>query len=746
MATDTANASCMNPEQECDLIMKGGATSGLVYPPAVLALKDQYVFRNIGGTSAGAVAAAFTAAAEYNRHGKVSGFEKLRQINLKLQGLDAGAQQSGTGPSANPVTEPTYLVDLFQGTRATQPLLNIFKRMAEYIRTIKRIELKAGRLSRIGTCLGLVWSIVKDSKVPGVWTGALYGALVGVLLAAVLTGIIGVLSWWMTGSWIGLRWALAVLGTFFGLTSLVLGGLAGGLYRLFRIAVTEVPRNKFGICNGLNDPENDRYRDKPAVMQWLHNSIQDIAGRSLTEADKVLTFSDLVGPDPKDPKIKLEVMVTNVSEGRPYVLPFDEPFIFRKQDFDKLFPEPIVTRLTGNARTIAGIKLPKEKGYYFLPKGDDLPVAVAARMSMSFPLLFSSVPLYALPLWARELIEPDAKGKNYCLNIESAPIQVPPQSLCELTVGGTPAADPKHLKSALQKKKRWDDDAKAYAPKPEDLIPHWFSDGGIASNFPIHFFDQWLPKSPTFGITLRYLPDYSDEERANRNYLDSMESSKGPEERNIGKKIRVAQTSPKVARPDLVVLPGPEDAVPLEWQHILYPDTAEPRLGAVPGFLGAVIKTMQNYRDNSQAGLPSYRERVAQVRLKPDEGGFNLAMGTEAIKGVVEKGQSAGQKLNRDFNKKHHQWARLRVLISELDAKFRKIRDDKRDVEFEELVKVQQTNAGYPFREPSADWVLEVTNRVQTLRTAMDSWKVHPETVHLEAGTPPPVLRVTPGV
>ena len=31
---------------------------------------------------------------------------------------------------------------------------------------------------------------------------------------------------------------------------------------------------------------------------------------------------------------------------------------------------------------------------------------------------------------------------------------------------------------------------------------HWFSDGGICSNLPIHFFDQPLPLRPTFAIDL----------------------------------------------------------------------------------------------------------------------------------------------------------------------------------------------------------------------------------------------------
>ena len=47
----------------CDLVMKGGITSGIVYPNAVLALSRDFRFKNIGGTSAGAIAAAATAAA-----------------------------------------------------------------------------------------------------------------------------------------------------------------------------------------------------------------------------------------------------------------------------------------------------------------------------------------------------------------------------------------------------------------------------------------------------------------------------------------------------------------------------------------------------------------------------------------------------------------------------------------------------------------------------------------------------------
>jgi hypothetical protein len=37
----------------CDLVMKGGITSGIVYPKAVAELAKTYEFASIGGTSAG---------------------------------------------------------------------------------------------------------------------------------------------------------------------------------------------------------------------------------------------------------------------------------------------------------------------------------------------------------------------------------------------------------------------------------------------------------------------------------------------------------------------------------------------------------------------------------------------------------------------------------------------------------------------------------------------------------------------
>src|SRR5437762_576228 len=56
------------PLRSCGIVMKGGITSGVVYPLAITELAQEFRFRNIGGTSAGAIAAAATAAAALVAH------------------------------------------------------------------------------------------------------------------------------------------------------------------------------------------------------------------------------------------------------------------------------------------------------------------------------------------------------------------------------------------------------------------------------------------------------------------------------------------------------------------------------------------------------------------------------------------------------------------------------------------------------------------------------------------------------
>ncbi len=65
----------------CDLVMKGGITSGIVYPPAIDHIAKTFWLNGIGGTSAGAIAASLCAAAELSRrNGSELGYQQLRNI------------------------------------------------------------------------------------------------------------------------------------------------------------------------------------------------------------------------------------------------------------------------------------------------------------------------------------------------------------------------------------------------------------------------------------------------------------------------------------------------------------------------------------------------------------------------------------------------------------------------------------------------------------------------------------------
>lgn len=82
------------PTRYCDLVMKGGISSGIVYPNAVLALAKDFRFKNIGGTSAGAIAAAASAAAALGDRkldvfgstgsSPTLGFEGLKRVSTQL--------------------------------------------------------------------------------------------------------------------------------------------------------------------------------------------------------------------------------------------------------------------------------------------------------------------------------------------------------------------------------------------------------------------------------------------------------------------------------------------------------------------------------------------------------------------------------------------------------------------------------------------------------------------------------------
>ena len=78
MTGDPRTYDYSQPTRLCDIVMKGGITSGVVYPHAVCELARTYRFVSVGGTSAGAIAAAAAAAAEHGR--ERGGFAQLAAL------------------------------------------------------------------------------------------------------------------------------------------------------------------------------------------------------------------------------------------------------------------------------------------------------------------------------------------------------------------------------------------------------------------------------------------------------------------------------------------------------------------------------------------------------------------------------------------------------------------------------------------------------------------------------------------
>ncbi len=90
------------PELQCDIVMKGGITSGVVYPLAVCELATTYRLRSVGGASAGAIAAAAAVAAEMGRRSVLA-----PPVDPAATGAAAATSHPAVGaPAPSPPTPP----------------------------------------------------------------------------------------------------------------------------------------------------------------------------------------------------------------------------------------------------------------------------------------------------------------------------------------------------------------------------------------------------------------------------------------------------------------------------------------------------------------------------------------------------------------------------------------------------------------------------------------------------------------
>ena len=380
MTNGYVDSDFANPTAVCDVIMKGGITSGVVYPLALTELAKQFRLSEVGGTSAGAIAAAAAAAAEYGRHAPGGGFVLLAKL---------------------PAEVGKILFNLFQPIPALKPVF--------------------------GIAVAAIGNDSAATKVMRVIVAALTGFAFAAAAGALPGLLIVVAGWWYSNL------ALALLGVLL----LLIGVTIGVALCLYRAITKGIPGNDFGLCPGKTQPGNSI----PGLSDWLADKIDAIAGRD-PKKDPPLTFGDLSPVDGGGHKITLRMMTTNLTLRRPYSLPFNEKiYAFKLADFERLFPARITSYLTAHCEKVDD-PTGEHGDLYKFPEPENLPLIVATRMSLSFPMLFCAVPLYA-------------RDFTFATEAERA---------------------------------KW--------------RKHLFSDGGLSNNFPIQFFDRMLPNSPTFGITL----------------------------------------------------------------------------------------------------------------------------------------------------------------------------------------------------------------------------------------------------
>lgn len=429
---------------ECDLVMKGGVTSGIVYPSAIAAIAKDYRLRSVGGTSAGAIGAAAAAAMEFGRR---SGRNPDACAQLASLSTQLGEDVDGS----------PRLLRLFQPDPSTAGLFNTVMHLA-------RAKSMGGALAGL-----LLWPFLIAATIMGlatyfVWRSGFSEAPCGMLVLMTFLFLAGTLGLGLLFSFI--RWAPS---------------LDAGL--------SAVAANGFGFCSGMETYKPRRSllaklrgaepEEQDSLSLWLHKQFQALAG---LDEKEVLTFGDLwvaeqrsasrsrkealcaasgkpvedsvpdissVGRD-----IDLALVASDINRAQSVQLPFmrsTDRLYARISDLRALFPCAVVCWMTKYARTDDDLETlvfdeEDRKDFIRLPRPQDLPVLFGVRMSLSFPFLFRAVRLY--------VVRRDAER-----------------------------------------------------PGEQRLAEIWLADGGITSNFPIHLFDSPVPTRPTFCLNLLYHDD-----------------------------------------------------------------------------------------------------------------------------------------------------------------------------------------------------------------------------------------------
>jgi predicted acylesterase/phospholipase RssA len=572
----------------CDLVMKGGIASGVVYPGAIVELAKQYRFHRIGGSSAGAIAAAITAAAEYRRQharrandalAEAAAFDCIRELPKAL-----GASVGGR----------SRLFSLF----APQPALR---------------RPWTALTALVGGGIAAPLRLFAAGLVVYPWL--FLAALPALLLVA-----LGSAPTSMAAQWTEL--ALVVL---FAVLSLAIALVVQLGYDLWHLG-----RHGFGFCTGGNAADDPT----PRLSAWLHAQIQAAAGKPL---DQPLTFRDLwEAPHPyggessrQRPGIDLRVTTTNLTWQQLMAVPSDggdhDRLYFDRDEIMALMPPAVARHMIAAGEALLAARQgvapdgePSPPSQRLPLPYAQLPVLFAVRMSLSFPILLTPIRLYARDF--RRL--------------------------------GPTQSDP-------AEQKRVDREAQL------ELREVWFSDGGICSNLPVHFFDSALPTHPTFAINLSE-PHPDHDKSPERTPLFGIASNA-----NYG-----------------------ADPYWMGWKR------GDARLLK---FLLGIVDTARNWSDFTQMRLDGQRDRIMHVALKDDEGGLNLDMPAELISTLSRRGGDVATQMRERFTAPEvyrngasawqgHRWLRTRTSLYALAEYFDDVHDAARLAAIRDL-------------EVIADWV-----------------------------------------
>ncbi len=377
---------------ECDLVMKGGITSGIVYPGAIAAIAADYRIRSIGGTSAGAIGAGAAAAMEFGRR---SGRNPGARERLAGLASDLGRDAGGV----------PLLRRLFEPDRSTAGLF----------RLVLRVQAAAQRSGTVGVLSVLF----------------LRALLMATLLASLAVGL---LLWREPAPSAPHQLTLLLLFVT-GVPILTLSLFFFGPLRAMMRDLAAVEANGFGFCSG-KARATVKGAELPSLVGWLHARFQELSG---LPDDEPLTFGDLwtasqrtasvsrkvafeaarkLGARDADDRlpplsilprdVELVLVASDVNRAQSVQLPFmrrDDLFYASITDLLALFPRTVVDWMVGRQRAVADgrdrlsdIDLHglSPDDLVRLPRPEDMPILVGVRMSLSFPFLFRAVRLYVI--------------------------------------------------------------------------------------------------------------------------------------------------------------------------------------------------------------------------------------------------------------------------------------------------------------------------------------------------------------